>query len=104
MVRRSQVLQYITAALQKLAATRSLAIVILNQCASRFQGDRGATIISAVSAGAWEQGISTRLVLFRDWVRKGRRAVAARLVGVQKVDGRATDNLEDFVAFDIHEV
>jgi len=101
--RRAQVLQYITASLQKLAATRNLAVIILTQCATRLQAER-ATLVSAVNAGAWEQGVSTRLVLFRDWIWKDSQASSIRFVGVQKLDGRTFTTLDNVVAFDIDSV
>ena len=100
--RRQQVIQYIIAALQKLAATRNLAVVVLTQCATRMQAERGATIIPAVNALDWDQGISTRLVLLRDWFWQDSRASSLRFVGVQKLNGRTTEDLaQGVVAFDI---
>ncbi|KAI1828466.1 P-loop containing nucleoside triphosphate hydrolase protein [Xylaria intraflava] len=88
--RRLQVLQSLISALQKLSATRNLVIVILSQCATRMQQERGATMIPAINTSAWEQGVDIRLVLFQDWsvVDTGLRNV--RLIGVQKSNGQAS--------------
>ncbi|KAI0523631.1 P-loop containing nucleoside triphosphate hydrolase protein [Xylaria bambusicola] len=82
--RRLQVLQSIISTLQKLSATRNILVLVLSQCATRMQLEHGATIVPAINASTWEQGIAARLVLFRDWttVNAGLRNV--RLVGVQK--------------------
>ena len=104
-------LQYIVGGLQKLAATRDVAIVVLTQCATKMQAERGATLIPAINAGIWEQGISTRLVLFRDWVEDSgdsdNKHGPSRLhfVGVQKLNGKGSSGLVDNVcAFGIQPV
>ena len=102
--RRAHALQYISAALQKLAATRNVAVVVLTQCATRFRAEQGVTLISAVNSGAWDQGVSTRLVLFRDWVWKDSRAISVRLAGVQKLNGKPVSLPDNVVAFDIDSV
>jgi hypothetical protein len=104
-VRRLQVLQYIVGALQKLAATQDLAIVVLTQCATKMQAERGATLIPAVNATAWDQGISTRLVLFRDWAPDRAESRAPHFVGVQKKNGKGhSGSLDDVTAFSINSV
>lgn len=103
--RRIQVLQYIIGAVQKLAATRDAAVVILTQCATRMQADRGATLIPAVNANVWEQGVATRVALFRDWVWNNGCASGARLAAVQKVNGKvATGLLNRVYPFEIESV
>lgn len=103
--RRIQILQYIVGALQKLAATRDAAVVLLSQCATRVQAERGATLIPAVNANVWEQGVATRVALYRDWVWSDGCTVGARLAAVQKVDGNiSAEALEKVVAFEIESV
>ncbi|CAM1511529.1 Fc.00g090420.m01.CDS01 [Cosmosporella sp. VM-42] len=100
--KRLQALQSIMAALQKLAATRNCAVVILSQCATKIQSERGATLTPSVNATVWEQGVSTRLVLFRDWVWRGNKLASVLLAGLQKVDGKPTqDSVENVVAFKV---
>ncbi|KAI5463418.1 hypothetical protein BGZ63DRAFT_353263 [Mariannaea sp. PMI_226] len=98
--KRIQALQSIINALQKLAATRNCAVVILSQCATRMHSERGATLTSAINATVWEQGISTQLVLFRDWIWQGNRLASVFLAGLQKVDGRSSHGaFENTIAF-----
>ncbi|KAL2876241.1 hypothetical protein SGCOL_008603 [Colletotrichum sp. CLE4] len=91
--KRLQALQYITSALQKLAATRDCAVVVLSQCATKMQLERSATLIPSINAGVWEQGMSTRVVLFRDWVWKEEQPWSVCFAGVQKLDGKAGPNM-----------
>ncbi|RYP26422.1 hypothetical protein DL767_008046 [Monosporascus sp. MG133] len=86
--RRLQVLQFLISALQKLAAARDILIVILSQCVTRMQAERGATLVPAINANAWEQGIAGRLVLFKDWTIRNGRLESAHFTGIQKLDGR----------------
>ena len=98
--RRPQVLQFMISTLQKLAATRDLAIVILTQCATKMQAEQGAHLVPSINASVWEQGISTRLVLFRDWMIEKGDAVSIHLAGVQKLNGKPSQSgFEDVVAF-----
>ncbi|KAL3590074.1 hypothetical protein FPOAC2_12256 [Fusarium poae] len=100
LVKRRQALQSIMSALHKLAATRNCAIVVLSQCATKMHSERGATLTAAINANVWEQGVSTRLVTFRDWVWQGNSLTSVFLVGLQKVDGRVCQEaVENIVAF-----
>ncbi|EAA32757.3 hypothetical protein GE21DRAFT_6581 [Neurospora crassa] len=103
--RRLQVLQYIIGALQKLAATRDIAIVVLTQCATKvMQVERGATLVPAINASVWEQGVSTRLVLYRNLAFSDAKVQGLRLVGVQKLNGKTSEAPVDTIcAFDIEE-
>lgn len=103
--KRLQVLQYVVSALQKLAATRDAAVVILTQCATRMQAEKGATLIPAINASVWEQGIATRVALLRDWMWNDGHPYGARLAAVQKVNGKtAADGLDRVFAFSIDSV
>lgn len=98
-------LQYIVGALQKLAATRDAAVVVLTQCATRMQAEKGATLIPSINANVWEQGIATRVALFRDWTWNAGRASGTRLAAVQKLNGMvASDATERVFAFKIESV
>ncbi|KAF4977589.1 hypothetical protein FZEAL_5903 [Fusarium zealandicum] len=98
--KRMQALQAIMNALHKLAATRNCAVVILSQCATKMHAESGATLTGAVNATVWEQGVSTRLVMFRDWVWQENRLVSVFLAGLQKVDGKTSqESVENVVAF-----
>ncbi|KAJ4015615.1 hypothetical protein NW752_006536 [Fusarium irregulare] len=101
-VKRRQALQSIMSALHKLAATRNCAVVVLSQCATKMHSERGATLTAAVNANVWEQGVSTRLVTFRDWVWQENSLTGVFLAGLQKVDGRACQEaVENIVAFKV---
>ncbi|KAH0433244.1 rad55 protein [Colletotrichum camelliae] len=98
--KRLQALQYIVGALQKLAATRNCAVVVLSQCATKMQSERSPTLIPSINAGIWEQGVSTRVVLFRDWVWKDGSPSSVSFAGVQKLDGKAEpDTMQSAAAF-----
>ncbi|KAF6813747.1 rad55 protein [Colletotrichum sojae] len=98
--KRLQALQYIVSALQKLAATRGCAVVVLSQCATKMQTERSPTLIPSINAGVWEQGVSTRVVLFRDWIWKDGNPSTVTFAGVQKLDGKAgQDTMQSAAAF-----
>lgn len=97
-------LQFIVNSLQKLAATRDLAVVVLTQCATKMQAERGATLIPAINATVWEQGVSTRLVLFRDWAQDGDETRGLHFVETQKLNGKASTSLDLVCAFRVEEV
>jgi hypothetical protein len=99
------VLQYIVSSLQKLAAMRDLAVVVLTQCATKMQAERGATLIPAINASIWDQGISTRLVLFRDWLLDGIETHGLHFAGIQKLNGKAVPTtVNSACAFTVEEV
>lgn len=101
---RLQMLQLIMTNLQKLAATRDVAIIILTQSATRMQAERGATLTPALNARAWDQGIATRLVLFRDWMFRDGAAVGFHFAGIQKLNGKThQDGLGHVFPFRIQE-
>lgn len=98
-------LQYIVGSLQKLAATRDLAVVVLTQCATKMQAERGATLIPAINASVWEQGMSTRLVLFRDWLQEEAETHGRHFAVIQKLHGKGTPALiESACPFRVDEV
>ena len=101
-MKRRQALQSIMKALQTLASTRNCAVVVLSQCATRMQSERGPTLTPAVNANLWEQGVSTRLVLFRDWIWQSTKSTSVFLAGIQKLDGKTTPGeLDQVSAFKI---
>lgn len=80
-------------------------MVILTQCATRLQAEKGATLIPAISTTVWEQGIATRVALYRDWVWNGNRISGARLATVQKANGKVASLAKEKVyAFEIESV
>ncbi|KAF4972636.1 hypothetical protein FSARC_784 [Fusarium sarcochroum] len=84
------------------AISRNNKVVILSQCATKMHSERGATLTAAVNATVWEQGVSTRLVMFRDWVWQDNNLTSVFLAGLQKVDGRVCQEaVENIVAFKV---
>jgi hypothetical protein len=101
-------LQHVVNLLQKLAATRNLAVVILSQCVTKMRPGAGAVLVPAVTTTAWEQGLGCRVVLFRDWGwdgEEGSLITDVRLVEVLKAEGIAVaDGRRRFVGFSIDDV
>jgi hypothetical protein len=61
-----------------------------------------ATLTPAVNATVWEQGLSTRVALFRDWVWRRNEPAGVFLAGIQKLDGKPSAEAVDHVsAFEI---
>ncbi|KAE8450503.1 hypothetical protein EG329_006233 [Mollisiaceae sp. DMI_Dod_QoI] len=88
--RRFAILQYIINSLQKLAATRNIAIVILSPCVTKMRPGAGAALVPAINTTAWEQGLACRLALFRDWGwddEDGNTIQDVRLAQVIKAEG-----------------
>ncbi len=104
-MKRQQCLRHVMDALRKLAATRNCAVVVLSQCATRMQSEQGATLVPAVNATVWEQGISTRIVLFRDWAWDDKKLRGVFLAGLEKLDGKAIQGgVEHVCAFKVEAV
>lgn len=80
-------------------------MVVLSQCATKMQSERSPTLIPSINAGVWEQGVSTRVVLFRDWVWKDGSPSSVSFAGVQKLDGKAEpDTMQSAAAFRVEAV
>lgn len=81
--------------LNKLATLHNMAILITLETVTRIRSGQSALLMPAISGVEWDQGIPTRLVLFRDWppndvVTLGRdkeRWERLRYAGVIKVNG-----------------
>lgn len=70
-----------------------------------MQAGRGATLIPAINTSSWEQGIATRLGLFRDWSIIDEKVTGVRFAGIQKLDGKAyTNGMGPIFAFGIGDV
>ncbi|KAF8855285.1 P-loop containing nucleoside triphosphate hydrolase protein [Acephala macrosclerotiorum] len=65
--RKFDILKYLTSTLQKVAATRNIAIVIMSQCVTKMRPGAGAGLVPSINTTAWEQGLGCRIALFRDW-------------------------------------
>lgn len=79
----------------KLATLHDLAILVTSQTVTRIRSGQSALLLPAMSGLEWDQGVATRLVLFRDWppndvVNLGgekERWERLRYAGVIKVNG-----------------
>lgn len=54
--------------LMKLATTRRLAVLVTNQTHTKIRGQPRATLCPVLAGGSWESNISTRVVLYRDFL------------------------------------
>ncbi|XP_014559035.1 hypothetical protein COCVIDRAFT_13963 [Bipolaris victoriae FI3] len=95
--RRFAIISELIAAFTRFAALHDLVLLITSQTITRIRGASRALLVPAISGIEWESGVSTRLVLFRDWVRHGKptdksdaeRLQRARFAGLVKADGVA---------------
>lgn len=100
--KRRQALQSIMKALQTMALARNCAVLLLSQCATRMQAERQPALTPSINANVWEQGISTRIVVFKDWISQQRKLATICLASIQKLDGRAaSEALEHLSAFTV---
>ncbi|OCK77856.1 hypothetical protein K432DRAFT_108266 [Lepidopterella palustris CBS 459.81] len=93
--RKFSVMNELVSKLGRIAAMHNIAVLITCQTITRIRAGWGALLLPAMSGVEWDNGISTRLVLFRDWLPgKGKwndcdldRLRRARFVGVVKANG-----------------
>lgn len=93
--RRLAIINDLISMLARVAAMHDIALLITCQTITRIRGSSRALLVPAISTAEWENCISTRLVLFRDWAPvQGKlidvdadRLRKARFVGVVKVNG-----------------
>ncbi len=96
----------------KLAATKNIAILLTSQMTTRIRSETGAVMHPAIAGTAWDSGISTRIVIFRDWVFKAKDAASnheeyvsgVRLAGVMKAKGVSYEGVGKVVLFTIEKV
>ncbi|EME38415.1 hypothetical protein DOTSEDRAFT_48641 [Dothistroma septosporum NZE10] len=86
--RRYAILGSIMTALNKLAALHDLAVIVTTGCSSRMRHDSGlgASISPGIGGSEWENGISSRMLIFRDF--------DGRFIGVQRCLGRNVTPLD----------
>jgi len=113
--RRWSVMGDFVSKLSKLAVTRNLAVLLTNQTTTKVRADTGALLRSAIRGASWDAGVSSRIVLYRDWaLRPGdgdgegvHRLQAVRYAGVLKAGGAVYSDgggVGKFVAFAITDV
>jgi len=96
----------------KFAATRNIAVLLTNQTNTRIRSETGAMLHPAVSGRAWDTGIGTRIVLFRDWMFQPSETPSSqsdilpgvRFAGVMKAKGITHEGISNVVAFTIEKV
>ncbi|KAH8195774.1 hypothetical protein TruAng_010048 [Truncatella angustata] len=77
---------------------------MVSDLATRMQTGRGATLIPAINTSSWDQGIATRLALFRDWSFQDDHVSGIRFAGIQKLNGKAHfEGIGPTFAFEIYE-
>lgn len=99
--RKWSVLQSIISSLQKLATLRNIAVVVLNQSATKIQSGSGAILVSGILSTAWDAGIAARIVLFRDWGWEGREVRFAAVLKAKGFSGGQIGRLITFVIGDV---
>ncbi|KAF2489486.1 hypothetical protein BU16DRAFT_182923 [Lophium mytilinum] len=93
--RKFAVLNDLSSALRKTAALHNNSVLLTCQTITRMRSGARALLLPAMSGGDWDSGISTRLVLFRDWLpvegpwsaEDDDRMRRARFIGVVKANG-----------------
>ncbi|KAL8680140.1 MAG: hypothetical protein Q9186_003664 [Xanthomendoza sp. 1 TL-2023] len=65
--RRWAVMGDLISAFGKLAATRNMAIVLTGQTTTKTKLENAAQLQPAMSGTTWDSGISSRILLYRDW-------------------------------------
>jgi len=112
--RRYGALGTLVSGLKKLAALHDIAVVVTTGCATRMRPGTGfgAVLVPGVSGMEWDNGITNRLVLFRDFAvrRTGNDTTtntkSARFVGVTKLHGNTIAEDGDvghILEFEIHD-
>ena len=96
----------------RLAATSNIAILLTSQMTTKIRSETGAVMHPAISGTAWDTGISTRIVVFRDWIYQATNAARSqgeyvpgvRLAGVIKAKGASCEGVGKVVVFVIEKV
>lgn len=92
--RRQAMIGDIAARLAKLAALNEICILITSNMVTRITADGGAMLRPALSGHDWDNAISTKVILYRDWLpitdetASSKRAKSARFAQVAKNDGK----------------
>ena len=99
--RRYSVLGALMGAMKKMAAIRDVAVIVTTGCVTRVRpgSGLGAVLVSGVGGAEWDNGITNRLLLFRDTHRplpevesqngkQDYKPRCARFVAVQKLGGQ----------------
>ena len=93
--RRFAVINELISTLSRVAALHDIALLVLSQTTTRVRAGARALLAPAITGAEWDNGISTRLVLFRDWMpeqgksssTEATRLHKARFAGLLKANG-----------------
>ena len=108
--RRWSIMSDLLARLAKLAAIRNISVVLLSQTTTKVKTEYGAVLRPAISTKAWEDGLSNRIVLFRDWPAREadsssqQSSQAVRFAGVVRLGGISYEGVGRVVPFTIEKV
>jgi hypothetical protein len=114
--RRFAVMGELMTKLARLATINNVAILLTNQTITRVRFGQGALLLPAIYGSEWDNGVSTQLVLFRDWAPKRSSPLASeeaerwqrlRYAGVIKVKGVVMEEngrFDTMVPFSIEQV
>lgn len=93
--RRFAVINELISTLTRVAALHDIALLVLCQTITRIRAGSRALLVPAITGAEWDNGVSTRMVLFRDWVpgqgklsnADAARLQKARFAGILKANG-----------------
>ena len=108
--RRWSVMSDVLARLAKLAAVRNISVILLSQTTTKVKTEYGAVLRPAISTKAWEDGLNTRILLFRDWAAREadmssqQSSQAMRYAGIVRFGGVSYEGVGKVVAFTIGKV
>lgn len=96
----------------RLAATRNIAVLLTCQTTTRIRFETRAVLHPAISGTAWDTGINTQIILFRDWMFQTENAQSSqgsfmpgvRFAGVVKAKGVAYEGVGKVATFRIERV
>ena len=110
--RRWMVMGEFLSKISRLAATRNIAVLLTSQTTTRIRYESGAVLHPAISGTAWDNGIGTRLVLFRDWMFQTTQGTSSqggyvpnvRYAGLVKAKGVFYEGVGKITTFKIDKV
>ena len=111
--RRWAVMTDLISALGKLATTRNVAVVLTSQTTTKMRLGDTALLQPALAGTAWDSGISSRILLYRDWQietanqsKEDQKTVATdlRFAAVTKTGGVSHEGFGQIVSFAIDRV
>ncbi|KAL8769780.1 MAG: hypothetical protein Q9209_004396 [Squamulea sp. 1 TL-2023] len=109
--RRWAVMTDLVSAIAKLAAMRKIAAILTSQTTTKMRLGDAALLQPVMSGAAWESGITTRILLYRDWQAgtvdemKWEKKVgtpALRLAALTKIGGVSMNGFGKVVPFTIN--